>query len=96
VTPSLLLLSALGVWAVISSVNGPLAVFLNGVNALRFQAVCAVVMVVANVALSIALTEHIGVSGVIWGSVIAQVMFVLVPIAIFLRRTLPTLGASAD
>jgi O-antigen/teichoic acid export membrane protein len=90
VTPSLLLLGALGIWAVISSVSGPLSVFLNGVNAMRFQAICAVAMVLANVGLSITLTERIGVSGVIWGSAIAQMIFVLVPVAILLRRLLPS------
>lgn len=96
VSPSLLLLAALGVWGVISSINGPLAVFLNGVNAMRFQAICAVAMVLANVALSIGLTERIGVSGVIWGSVISQVIFVLVPVSIFLHRVLPTFTGAPD
>ena len=38
---------------------------------MRFQVITAVVMATANILLSIALTARIGISGVVWGSVIA-------------------------
>jgi O-antigen/teichoic acid export membrane protein len=82
VTPSVLLLSSLACWTAVMSVSTAVAMFLNGLHILRLQAVCAAAMMVANLGLSIALTEAIGVSGVVWGTVIAQTLFVLIPIAL--------------
>src|SRR5256885_15367442 len=44
VTPSALLLAALACWALLNAVGGPLAMLLNGLDAIRFQAVCAALM----------------------------------------------------
>jgi O-antigen/teichoic acid export membrane protein len=85
VTPSLGLRLALAIWAVLMSVGGALAMFLNGLGAMRFQALAALTMMVVNVALSITLTKLIGVSGVTWGSVLAQTLCVLLPTWLYLR-----------
>jgi hypothetical protein len=63
-------------------------VLLNGVGAMRFQATCAAVMMIANILLSIAFTRAVGISGVVLGSIVAQTVFVLVPGAIYARRLL--------
>jgi O-antigen/teichoic acid export membrane protein len=86
VTPSLLLRIALATWAILLSLSGALAMFLNGIGAMRFQALAATAMMIVNVALSITLTKLIGVSGVTWGSVLAQVACVLVPTWFYLHR----------
>jgi O-antigen/teichoic acid export membrane protein len=96
VTPSLSLRLALGLWAIALSIGGCFAMFLNGVRAMRFQAICAGVMMVVNLALSITLTIAVGVSGVIWGSFISYTVLVLVPAAVyawwFLRQREPVTG----
>lgn len=84
-SPTLLVLLAMGAWAVIGSVSAAIASFMNGAGILRFQTICAVFMMVANVGISIVLTRMIGLSGVVWGSVIAQVVFVLIPLAFYIR-----------
>lgn len=88
ITPTTPLLLALGAWAVVSSVSGAIAMYLNGANALGFQVGCAAVMMTANLLLSIVLTRVVGISGPAWGSVIAVILFVLFPSTMYLRSTL--------
>lgn len=88
VTPSFLLLLGLGLWAILNSFGGPLAALLNGANVIRFQAICSLLMAVANLALSIVLTHVIGVSGVVFGTVITQLVFVFLPSAFYVPRLL--------
>jgi O-antigen/teichoic acid export membrane protein len=88
IAPTALVLSAMGLWTVVSAVSVAVANFLNGAGVLRFQALCAVLMMVANVVLSIIITRAVGISGVVWGSVISQAVLVLIPYVIYLRRHL--------
>jgi O-antigen/teichoic acid export membrane protein len=90
--PSLLLMLGLGTWTIINTVNGPFAMLLNGANIIGFQAACAILMAIANVTISILLVQRIGVSGAIWGSVIAQVIFVILPQLWYVRRLLRRLA----
>lgn len=84
VVPTGLVLLAMAVWASMGAVNGSVASFLNGAGILRFQAITAVLMMIANVVFSILLTRAIGVSGVVWGSVFSQMIFVLIPTWIYI------------
>jgi len=93
VVPPLLLLVAMGIWAVQSSIGHTVAMFLNGANEVRMQALAAVGMAFANLGLSIWLTARIGVAGVVWGTVIAYGIFVLVPMAIYVPRVLARIRA---
>ena len=93
VSPTSLLLIGLGIWIVMNSFNGPLAMLLNGANVIAFQAVCAILMAAANVALSVFLVAHIGVSGAVYGSIIAQAVFILLPSAWYVPRLLARMRA---
>jgi O-antigen/teichoic acid export membrane protein len=86
--PTMLLMMGLGTWTIMNTLNGPFAMLLNGANVIGFQAVSAILMAVANVSISIFLVYHIGVSGAVWGSVIAQLVFVLIPEIWYVRRLL--------
>jgi len=88
----MLLLLGLGTWTVMNTLNGPFAMLLNGANVIGFQATCAILMAIANVTISILLVQRIGVSGAIWGSVIAQIVFVLIPDIWYVRRLLRRLA----
>lgn len=93
VHPTLLLLVGLGIWAMMITLNGPFAMLLNAANVVGFQAACAVAMAIANLTISILLVQRIGVSGAVWGSVIAQAVFVLLPQLWYVRRLLRRLPA---
>lgn len=86
VRPEPLLLAALGTWGAMGAVNWSLAAFLNGIGALRVQAFAATVMTFVNLCLSILLTQHLGLSGVVWGTVLAQITCLYVPYYFYLRR----------
>lgn len=94
VHPTTLLLVGLGTWTIMNTLNGPFAMLLNGANVVAFQAVCSVLMAVANVAISIYLVQRIGVSGAVYGSVISQLVFVLIPEVWYVRRFLRRLPNS--
>lgn len=93
VSPTPVLLVGLGIWIIMNSFNGPLAMLLNGANVIGFQAACAILMAVANVALSVFLVANIGVSGAVYGSVIAQAVFILLPSAWYVPRLLARVRA---
>jgi len=91
VMPSLALLAGLGVWTVLSSMGNAVAMFLNGVGAIRFQVVVALVMAAAALSAKIVLAEKIGVPGIIWGTVIAYAVFVVVPIVVYVPSLLSSM-----
>jgi O-antigen/teichoic acid export membrane protein len=87
VAPALLLVG-LGSWALLTSLCGTLAMFLNGVGFVRMQAICSALMAVSNVTLSIYLTHRIGISGVIYGTIVSQIIFMLIPYSFYLPKLL--------
>jgi predicted RNA-binding Zn-ribbon protein involved in translation (DUF1610 family) len=86
ITPSFGLILGVGVWTTLAAVGTALAMLLNGAQVMRFLVITAVVMATANILLSVALTARIGISGVVWGSVIAYTLFVLIPSWAYLPR----------
>ena len=95
VQPSFGLILAVGIWTTISAVGTAVAIFLNGAQVMRFQVVTAILMATVNILLSVALTARIGISGVVWGSVIAYTAFSLVPVAFYLPRLFRRIGRPA-
>ncbi len=96
VTPSSVLLLGLGLWVVFTGLSGSLAIFLNGANAVRFLVVCSLLMGISNLMISILLVQYIGVSGVIYGSLIAQLLFIFLPSLIYVPRLLASFSVSMD
>ena len=89
------LLAAAAVWIILLALSSAIAMFLNGARVLRVQIVLALLMMSSNLFLSIVLTHAVGVSGVVWGTVIAQAVVVLAPAAFIVQRTLGRLRATA-
>jgi len=73
-----------------------MAMLLNGMNAIGIQVVCASMMAVSNILLSIFLVQKIGVAGPIYGTVIAWTLFNLIPLLIYIPRMFATLQSSLD
>ena len=88
VVPPTELLLGFGIWIVLSTIGNAVAMLLNGAHEIRIQAAAASVMAVANLVLSIWLSSRIGVAGVIWGTVIAYGLLVLLPMALYLPGVL--------
>lgn len=93
VHPSQQLLLALALWAMTASVVTPLAYLLAGLNAIRFQAAANAAMAVVNLALSVLGAEMIGISGVVFATVFANIVCIMVPAAFHVPRLLRRLEA---
>lgn len=88
VQPSFLLLAGCGAWSVIGACGNALAMFLNGVHVLRLQMVIALTVGVTNLGLTFLLISYIGLAGIIWGTVLAYVLFAAIPYAVIVPRLL--------
>ena len=71
-----LLLVGLGIWSVVAAVSNAIAVFFNGLSIIRFQLLVASLGSLSNIALSVHLTHRIGISGVVYGSVLSQIFYI--------------------
>jgi O-antigen/teichoic acid export membrane protein len=88
ITVSPLLLIAFGLWKVVEAGGNSLAVFLNGANVVKMQVTLAILTAVTSLGLKIALVYYIGVSGVVWASLIAFTTFTAVPMAVMVPKLL--------
>jgi O-antigen/teichoic acid export membrane protein len=86
------LLYGMAAWAVLTATFTALAMLFNGAAVMRFQLVVATVMSIVSVAASILLATRFGVAGVVWGTVIAYVVFSAVPQLLYLPRLLASLA----
>lgn len=84
-------LLALGVWTIVSGVSLSLGMLLNGLQIIKLQIICNLMMTFVNLFISIYLTWKIGIPGVIWGSIISQTILVIIPSLFYVSRTLISL-----
>lgn len=94
VTPTFALRLGFALWAIINGVLAPLSMFLSGINVVKFQIFTAVGMAVFNLAISIILTRNFGVVGCIYGTVSAQILFMLLPALVFVPKLVRRLDAT--
>lgn len=85
VKPTWDLLVGLFFWSILTILGGNFAVLLNGMGVIKFQVITGVSMAVVNIILSVWLVQLIGVSGVVWGSVLSLALVLYLPTAIYLR-----------
>lgn len=96
ITPPFLLLLGFGIWTIINSFSGPIAMLLNGATIIRFQVICSSIMAVMNLTLSIILTLLIGLPGPIWASIIAVTICILIPSGLFIPKLLARMERAAS
>lgn len=84
---------ALAAWGVIVALTAPVSMMFNGLGVLKPQCLIAIIASLANLALSIFLTKHLGVIGVCLGSVITQVLIVLPSYAYLIRSVFRKMSA---
>ena len=86
------LLLGFAVWAVVSSAFNAVGILLNAASVIGFQVAVALAMGATSIGLSIVFANVFGVSGVIWGTVVAYVLVTGIPISLYLPRFLPMLA----
>ena len=80
------LIAGAAVWAVVSTTFSAGAMLLNAASVIRFQVITALVMLVASVGLSWVMAIWYGLGGVVWGTVLAYVLCVGVPMIVYLPK----------
>jgi len=84
--PPISLLVGFTVWAVLYAFGNVAAMLLNAANVILFQLVIASAMAIASIFLKIELGRSFGVSGIIWGTVIAYGLLAVVPTLLYVRH----------
>lgn len=93
VEASMPLMMGLAAWAILSSVGTAVAMFLNGAGVLRLQAFLACLMGAGAVLGKVVFGLLFGLPGIVWGTVTAYVLLMVIPLAVLLPRIVGRLGA---
>ena len=92
VHPSEAVVLGFSVWVILTAVGGNIAIYLNGVGEISYQARMSVIFAVVNIIASLVFVNVFGVSGPIWGSVLASSIYYIFA----LRRVRTVFVASAE
>ncbi len=84
--PSLPLLMAMGMWAVVSGFMSVESCLLAALNRTREQAVLSIIAAAMNIALSLLLVRHLGSLGVIGGTILSYLVVLVVPQSMIVRQ----------
>jgi O-antigen/teichoic acid export membrane protein len=90
IMPSRTLLIGLAIWSILTALSMAFATFFNGASLLSFAVKVSIGGAITNIALSIYLTYRIGIPGVVYGSILSQTFFVIIPYLLYLRRYFTT------
>ena len=82
------LLAVLALLACVMSASTALGVFLSATGRLRIQVIAVAATAATNLPLSIVLVHPFGVLGPAWGTIITQIVFVLIPVGYVVGRQL--------
>jgi O-antigen/teichoic acid export membrane protein len=96
VQPTMTLLIGLAVWTVLKNAGTAAAMFMNGINVIRFQAASAVCMGIVALALKVELAKRFGLPGIVWGTVTAYLVCELIPLGVYVPRLLAGLPRRAS
>lgn len=80
------LLMGFALWRIVEAGAGPSSMYLNALQAIRFQVICAIAMGICALSLKLMLIRSLGVVSLPWITVCSYVAFVGIPTIFFLRR----------
>lgn len=89
------LLAVFGLQCILYAYLQPMNFLLNGVGRLQVQVICALVMAMLNLALSILFVIHYGIIGAVLGTVISVLVAQAVPLTILTRNILRKFSQSS-
>lgn len=90
--PSFLLLLGLAIWTVIACCGDALAIFMNGVEMLRFQVIVATIFGAGCVVTKVLFVRHFGIAGVPWATLTAYLLLNGLPCALYVPRFFRQVG----
>lgn len=83
---SLSLMIGLGVWTTLSSVITAIALFLNAINKIGFQAIFGLLTAFFATLAKALLAGSVGLPGVVWGNIAVSAFLMLIPYTIYLTK----------
>jgi O-antigen/teichoic acid export membrane protein len=89
-------LAAFALWTVLSATGAAVSMALNGLGVMRLQLIASALMAGLNLALSWVLAQHVGVVGVVWGSVATYTACIALPYVVLVPRALHRAFAEAS
>ena len=92
--PDRSLLMAFACWGLIYLVTNVLGFVLLSLGSLRPLVRLAVLNTIVNVGVSVVLTQRIGVSGAVWGSVLSYLVVTVVPLCLLVRHGIARLAGA--
>jgi O-antigen/teichoic acid export membrane protein len=95
VQPPMMLIVGLGLWKVIEAGGLAFSMFLNGAHVIRLQAAAAAATALVSIVLEIMFVRSFGVAGTVWATMIAFVLFSIVPYALLAPRIMRSLKSAA-
>jgi len=96
VVPSLDLRLALACWTPLNACGMAVAMYLNGINRIRFQVLAGLATGVVALGLKCLWVSSWGVAGLIWATVFAYLAFAAVPLAFYVPRTFGRPGSNSE
>jgi O-antigen/teichoic acid export membrane protein len=85
--PPFSLLLGFAAWSLVGGVFGGVAsTLLNGLSVLKFQMYCAIAAGITSFLIKIFVPVSFGVSSIIWSTVVTYIVFIVVPITIYIYR----------
>ena len=90
VSSSLLLNLGLGFWMILLTFGSTMTILLNAANIFRFQIIFVSLTLIFSLVFKCIFISYFGLSGIIWGTILAYVLFLLIPYSIFVKKTFYT------
>ena len=94
--PSMLLLVGCGIWLTFLLVGGVFNVFFNAIQLIKAQIIMAVCSGLSNILITIFLVEKIGISGAIYGTIVAYFLCVLLPCVFMVSKVIKNIEINSS
>lgn len=95
INPPIELLIGAALWAVLSATFNAVAILLNAASVVLFQVILAITMAAASITFSVLFANWFGLAGIVWGTLLAYLLFSAIPVAIYLPRIINSIGRNA-
>lgn len=87
ISPQLWLNVGLGIWMVLLTAGSLMSILLNAANIFRFQFIFVSLTFIFSIIFKCFFVKYFHISGIIWGTILAFLLFFIIPYSIFIKKT---------
>ncbi len=84
--PPMLLNVGLGLWMVVLTFGSAMSILLNAANVFRFQIIFIALTLIFSIIFKCFFVHYYKLSGIIWGTILAFIIFFIIPYSIFIHK----------